>query len=111
MNPDSIRKYLRIQYLCGNKSKRTTTLIERLAACFSDYRKPELIEHGVRELVAQRVLGLCLGYEDLNDHDTLCRDGLLSVMVGQNDVKGLRRRREEDQRLPLASSSTLNRLD
>ena len=57
------------------------------------------------------MLGLCLGYEDLNDHDTLCRDGLLSVMVGQNDAKGLRQRREEDQGMPLASSSTLNRLE
>lgn len=86
-------------------------LTERLAACFSDYRNPLLIEHGVRELVAQRVLGICLGYEDLNDHDTLCRDSALSLIVGQDDIQGLRRRRPEDQGMPLASSSTLNRLE
>lgn len=86
-------------------------LTERLGGCFKDYRRPLLVEHDVRALVAQRVLGLCLGYEDLNDHDTLCRDSLLSVMVGQKDVKGLRRRREQDQGMPLASSSTLNRLE
>lgn len=86
-------------------------LTDRLAACFTDYRNPDLIEHGVRELVAQRVLGLCLGYADLNDHDTLCRDSALSLIVGQNDIQGLRRRRKEDQGMPLASSSTLNRLE
>ena len=86
-------------------------LTERLARCFTDYRKPEFIEHGVRELVAQRVLGLCLGYEDLNDHDALCRDSVLALMVGQTDVQGERRLRKQDRGMPLASSSTLNRLE
>ncbi|WP_419591574.1 transposase, partial [Thiolapillus sp.] len=44
-------------------------LLDRLDACFTDHRNPESIEHSVRDLVAQRVYGLALGYEDLNDHD------------------------------------------
>ncbi|HHM04813.1 MAG TPA: IS1380 family transposase, partial [Gammaproteobacteria bacterium] len=56
-------------------------LLDRLAECFTDYRNPESIEHSVRELVAQRVYGLALGYEDLNDHDVLCRDSTLALLV------------------------------
>src|SRR5260370_32038008 len=48
-----------------------------LAACFSDLRSPLLIEHSVRELVAQRLLGLAAGYEDLNDHSLLRLDPLV----------------------------------
>ncbi|WP_419600211.1 transposase [Thiolapillus sp.] len=49
-------------------------LLDRLVACFTDHRNPESIEHSVRDLVAQRVYGLALGYEDLNDHDDLRKD-------------------------------------
>src|ERR1700732_2817061 len=44
-----------------------------LAGCFSDLRSPLLIEHSVRELVAQRLLGLAAGYGDLNDRRLLGR--------------------------------------
>ena len=49
-------------------------ILRQFAACFTDYRNPDLIEHTVEELVAQRVYGLALGYEDLNDHDQLRKD-------------------------------------
>lgn len=58
-------------------------LIERFAACFDDGRDPELIEHSVKTLVGQRVLGLALGYEDLIDHDELRHDPLWAAALGK----------------------------
>jgi hypothetical protein len=69
------------------------------------------VEHTVRELVGQRVYGLALGYEDLNDHDELRRDPLLAVLVDKNDPCGEQRRRVEDQGMALAGKSTLNRME
>src|SRR5438477_9299560 len=60
-------------------------ILRQFAACFTDYRNPDLIEHPVKELVAQRVYGLALGYEDLNDHDELRNDPLLWVLVEKED--------------------------
>ena len=60
-----------------------TGILRRFAACFTDHRDPELVEHTVGELIAQRVFALALGYEDLNDHDTLRHDPLLAVLVGK----------------------------
>jgi len=60
-----------------------TGILARFAEQFTDHRDPEAIEHSVRELVAQRVLGLALGYEDLNDHNRLRLDRLLAVLVGK----------------------------
>ena len=88
-----------------------TGIIARLAEQFTDHRDPEAIEHSVRELVAQRVLGLALGYEDLNDHDRLRLDPLLAVAVGKADPSGQSRCCPRDRGKPLASSSTLNRLE
>jgi hypothetical protein len=65
----------------------------------------------VWELVAQRVYGLALGYEDLNDHDELRRDPLLAVLVEKEDVTGASRARERDRGKALAGKSTLNRLE
>lgn len=90
---------------------RRIGLLEGFAACFSDHRDPSRVEHGVAELVRQRVLALALGYEDLNDHDTLSADPLLAVLVGKRDPKGRDRRREAHRGRALASSSTLNRLE
>ena len=56
--------------------EKRTKIIGQFASCFSDYRDPELVEHGVAELVGQRIYGLALGYEDLNDHEELRRDPL-----------------------------------
>lgn len=88
-----------------------TGILKKFAACFVDYRKPEAIEHTVEELVAQRGYGLCLGYEDLNDHDELRADPLLAVMVGKTDPKGEHRREARDRGKALAGKSTLNRLE
>jgi hypothetical protein len=72
-----------------------------LAECFLDARNPIFVEHSVEQLVSQRVYGLALGYEDLNDHEQLRHDPLLRVLAGKADV--------EDS--PLAGKSTLNRLE
>src|ERR1700724_2808421 len=83
----------------------------QFASGFSDYRDPELVEHGVAELLAQRIYGLALGYEDLNDHEELRRDPLLAVLVGKEDVTGEERPRARDQGTALAGKRTLNRME
>ena len=83
----------------------------RLAACFTDYRDPERVEHPLQILIAQRVLGLAVGYEDLNDHDRLRDDSALALATGCADVTGEQRLRERDRGHALAGSSTLNRLE
>jgi hypothetical protein len=88
-----------------------TGIIRQFAACFADHRDPGLVEHTVQELVAQRIYGLALGYEDLNDHDQLRRDPLLATLVGKDDPTGQKRARERDRGKPLAGKSTLNRLE
>lgn len=88
-----------------------TGIIRRLAACFDDHRDSELVEHTVYELLAQRIFGLALGYEDLNDHDALRHDPLLAVLVGKADPTGQDRRRSKDRGKSLAGKSTLNRLE
>jgi len=86
-------------------------MLHRLAGCFTDYRNPNSVEHAVHALVAQRVYGLALGYEDLNDHDALRSDSVLALLVGKRDLTGEGRDRERDRGYPLAGSSTLNRLE
>jgi hypothetical protein len=77
-----------------------TRIVERFAVCFRDHRDPGRVEHTARELAMQRVLGLCLGYEDLSDHDALRNDPLLSALSGK-----------ADPRSALAGKSTLSRLE
>jgi hypothetical protein len=91
--------------------EQRTGIIRQFAACFVDHRDPDLIDHTVQELVAQRVYGLALGYEDLNDHDQLRYDPLLATLVGKEDPTGQDRTRERDRGKPLAGKSTLNRLE
>ena len=83
---------------------RAIGLIDRFAACFHDERREDLIEHEVVTLVGQRVFGIALGYEDLNDHDELRHDPLMAVLAGK-----LAARREDCA--PVAGKSTLNRLE
>jgi hypothetical protein len=83
----------------------------RFSRCFVDHRRQERIEHPLETLVGQRVVGLALGYEDLNDHDELRDDALLALAAGQTDLVGARRRREQDRGHALAGKSTLNRLE
>ena len=86
-------------------------LLNRLEGCFTDYRNPNSIEHSVHSLVSQRIYALALGYEDLNDHDTLRADSVLALLVGKRDLTGEHRERARDRGNPLAASSTLNRLE
>jgi hypothetical protein len=60
---------------------RAMKLVDRLAGCFEDARRADLIEHEVRTLVGQRVIGIALGYEDLNDHDELRHDPVMAVLA------------------------------
>jgi len=91
--------------------EKRTNIVGQLASCFTDYRDAELREHTVTELVAQRIYGLALGYEDLNDHEELRRDPLLAVLVEKEDLTGKDRRRVRDQGTALAGKSTLNRME
>jgi transposase-like protein len=75
-------------------------LLGRLAGCFSDGRAPLLVKHPLAQMLAQRIYGLALGYEDLNDHEQLRSDPLLAVLSGKRDLEA-----------PLAGKSTLNRLE
>ena len=88
-----------------------THILKRLGGCFEDHRRADRVEHPVERLVKQRVLGICLGYEDLNDHDELCRDRLLALLCECGDIDGAGRRQEADRGKPLAGKSTLNRLE
>jgi len=80
-------------------------LIDRLAGCFIDRRDPDLIEHSVRTLIGQRVFGMALGYEDLNDHESLRHDAVFGALLGKLEPK----RRADCA--ALAGKSTLNRLE
>jgi hypothetical protein len=86
-------------------------ILKRVAGCFRDYRDPERIEHSVEELIKQRVYGLALGYEDLNDHDRLRHDVLMGLLCEKRDPRGKDRERERDQGKATAGKSTLNRLE
>lgn len=79
---------------------RKINLLDRLAGCFSDGRSPLLITPPLSEMLSQRIYGLALGYEDLNDHEQLRRDPVLSVLSGKRNL-------DEE----LAGKSTLNRLE
>jgi Transposase DDE domain group 1 len=86
------------------ETDRAIRLTERFTACFSDTRAVELVEHQVATLVTQRVVGIALGYEDLNDHDELRHDPVLAVLAGKLEAK-------RSDCAPLAGKSTLNRLE
>jgi Transposase DDE domain group 1 len=79
---------------------RKVGLLRRLVGCFQDGRDPDRIEHRLEEMLAQRIYGLALGYEDLNDHEQLRQDPLLSMLAGKRELNE-----------PLAGKSTLNRME
>jgi len=79
-------------------------MMARFASCFSDRRRQEYVEHEVVTLVRQRVFGIALGYEDLNDHDKLRHDPMMAILAGK-----LEARREDCA--PVAGKSTLNRME
>jgi hypothetical protein len=86
------------------ETDRAIRLTDRFASCFVDARMPELVEHEVSTMVRQRVVGIALGYEDLNDHDQLRHDPVLAVLAGKLAAK-------RANCAPLAGKSTLNRLE
>lgn len=78
--------------------------IRQFAQCFDDYRSPKFTVHSLEELLSQRIFGIALGYEDLNDHEDLRHDPLFAVAVGKNDPS-------PPDGFALAGKSTLNRLE
>ena len=83
---------------------RALGVVGRFAECFRDVRRQDLIEHEVRTLVGQRVFGIALGYEDLNDHDDLRHDPVMAVLAGKLSA-------HRKDCAPVAGKSTLNRLE
>ena len=75
-------------------------LLPRLAECFLDGRNQDQIKHSIQEMLSQRIYGLALGYEDINDHEQLRNDPVFSILAGRKQL-------EE----PLAGKSTLNRME
>jgi hypothetical protein len=82
-----------------------------LAACFEDARHPGYVDHWVEELLDQRIGGLALGYEDVNDHARLRLDHLLAVACDKADPLGKDRSHPEHRGVALAAPATLNRLE
>ena len=86
-------------------------LTQSLAQCFDDYRQQVFVDHAVQEMLAQRIFGLGLGYEDVNDHDELRLDPLLATACNKRDPLGEDRFNPAHRGVALAGSSTLNRLE
>jgi Transposase DDE domain group 1 len=82
------------------QTDRRLNLLPRLAKCFLDGRNQDLVKHAVSEMLAQRIYGLALGYEDINDHEQLRKDPVFAILAGRVEL-------EE----PLAGKSTLNRME
>ncbi len=93
------------------ETDRRIRLLKRLRDCFRDGRSPGRVEHGLEQMLGQRIYALALGYEDLNDHEQLREDPLLAVLAGKSDPTGQDRKRQRDKGKPLAGKSTLNRLE
>src|SRR5665213_1396521 len=68
---------------------RKIKLVERVAACFTDGRSAERIEHTLAEMLSQRIFGLTLGYEDVNDHEQLRSDPLFRPLAGKSTLNRL----------------------
>jgi hypothetical protein len=91
--------------------ERCFGILRRFAACFRDYRDPQRTEHSLKTLISQRVYGIALGYEDLNDHDSLRHDVVMGVLCEKSDPCGSERARKRDRGKAIAGKSTLNRLE
>jgi Transposase DDE domain group 1 len=82
------------------QTDKLLNLIPRLGKCFLDGRNQSLVEHSVAEMLSQRIYGLALGYEDLNDHEQLRKDPVFGILAGKENLNE-----------PLAGKSTLNRME
>ena len=78
------------------------SLFDQVADCFTDHRNPDRIQHSLRTLIAQRIVAIALGYEDLNDHDQLRHDAVMALFSDKRCGR---------DSAPLAGKSTLNRLE
>ena len=83
------------------ETDRKMNLLTRFSRCFQDARNPVFVQHRLEEMLAQRVYGLALGYEDLNDHEQLRHDPLLGLLAGK----------AQPDKEPLAGKSTLSRME
>ena len=86
-------------FLLRETDKRLN-LLPRLATCFLDGRNQDLVEHTIQEMLSQRIYGLALGYEDINDHEQLRKDPVFGILAGREELDD-----------PLAGKSTLNRME
>src|SRR5450755_4417389 len=86
-------------FLLRQTDKRLN-LLSRLAECFLDSRNQKQVEHSILEMLAQRIYGLALGYEDINDHEQLRNDPVFGILAGREELEK-----------PLAGKSTLNRME
>lgn len=86
-------------------------LTQKLARCFHDLREQVFVDHSVQQMVAQRIYGLALGYEDLNDHERLRLDPVLATACNKVDPLGQDRFNPAHRGVALAGASTLNRLE
>jgi Transposase DDE domain group 1 len=82
------------------QTDKRLNLLPRLAECFLDGRNPDQVKHSIQEMLSQRIYGLALGYEDLNDHEQLRKDPVFGVLAGREELS-----------TPLAGKSTLNRME
>lgn len=85
--------------------------IEKMAACFTDHRKSQRVEHPVLDMLRQRIYSICCGHEDLNDHDDLCGDPAFAAALQKPDISGKNRKHQRYRGKPLASKCSLNRLE
>lgn len=85
-------------------------ITSRLAKCFTDFRRSNLTEFSVEELLKQIIYAISMGYEDHNDHDKLCKDPAIATAVGRKYPDGSDRKRKRDKGKALAGKSTINRL-
>src|SRR5450631_3092976 len=82
------------------QTDKRLNLLPRLAECFLDSRNQERVEHSMLEMLSQRIYGLALGYEDINDHEQLRHDPVFGILAGRAELEQ-----------PLAGKSTLNRME
>src|SRR5258707_2946469 len=82
------------------QTDKRLNLLARLAECFLDGRNQEQVEHSIVEMLSQRIYGLALGYEDINDHEQLRKDPVFGILAGREELDA-----------PLAGKSTLNRME
>ena len=93
------------------EADRSMRLCSQLAVCFTDFRDQDFVEHDLDVLLRLRILGLALGYEDINHHERVRPDPLMAATCGRANLLRLERTIAQDKGKPLARKSALNRLE